>query len=132
MPGRSIPLSDPFPSASFRIRVIEQPSPFFTVGDTPPLARAGPGCKVGPMLKQKKAKIQFMKHQALLLTFLSIAAFAVGCHKEQTTSQQIDQLKSDTKAAAQDLKEQDYTFAQKAEYTDKMQTQLANINRDLD
>ena len=41
-----------------------------------------------------------MKHKTLLLSFLSIAAFAVGCGKEQTTSQQIEKVKTETKQAA--------------------------------
>ena len=71
-----------------------------------------------------------MKHKTLLLTFLSVAAFAVGCNKEQTTSQQLDKVQAETKQAAQDMK--DYTFAQKAEFVEKMQGQLAELNRDLD
>jgi len=45
-------------------------------------------------------------------------------------SEQIDTLKTETKEAAQDLK--DYTYAQKAEFTATMQKQLAAINADLD
>lgn len=71
-----------------------------------------------------------MKHKTLLLTFLSVATFIVGCDKEQTTSQKIDKLQTETKEAAQDMK--DYTFAQKAEFTERMQSQLAEINNDLD
>ena len=69
-----------------------------------------------------------MKHTAF--TILCIAAFAVGCDKEPTTSQQIDKVKTETKEAAQDMK--DYTFAQKAEFTAQMKGQLAAINKDLD
>ena len=71
-----------------------------------------------------------MKHKTLLLTFLSAAAFAVGCNKEETTSQQLDKVQGKTEAAAQDMK--DYTYAQKAEFVEKMQSQLAELNRDLD
>jgi cytochrome c556 len=71
-----------------------------------------------------------MKHKTLLITFLSIAAFAVGCNKESTTSEQIDKVQAKTQEAAQDMK--DYTYAQKAEFTAKMQSQLAAINKDLD
>jgi len=71
-----------------------------------------------------------MKNKTLIITFLSIAAFAVGCNKEQTTSQQIEKVKTETKQAAQDMK--DYTFAQKAEFVEKMQGQLAELNKDLD
>ena len=71
-----------------------------------------------------------MKNKTLVITFLSIAAFAVGCNKEQTPSQQIEKVKTETKQAAQDMK--DYTFAQKAEFVKQMQIQLDNLNRDLD
>src|ERR1035437_3248162 len=71
-----------------------------------------------------------MKHKTLLLIFLSVAAFAVGCSKEGTTSEQIDKLKTETKEAAQDMK--DYTFAQKAEFVKQMQIQLDALNKDLD
>jgi ElaB/YqjD/DUF883 family membrane-anchored ribosome-binding protein len=71
-----------------------------------------------------------MKNKTLVITFLSIAAFAVGCEKEQTTSQQIEKVKTETKEAAQDMK--DYTFAQKAEFVKQMQIQLDALNKDLD
>ena len=71
-----------------------------------------------------------MKNKTLVITFLSIAAFAVGCNKEQTTSQQIEKVKTETKQAAQDMK--DYTFAQKAEFVKTMQGQLDALNKDLD
>jgi phage host-nuclease inhibitor protein Gam len=71
-----------------------------------------------------------MKNKTLVITLLSIAAFAVGCKKEQTTSQQIENVKTETKQAAQDMK--DYTFAQKDEFVKQMQSQLDDLNRDLD
>jgi ElaB/YqjD/DUF883 family membrane-anchored ribosome-binding protein len=71
-----------------------------------------------------------MKNKTLVIAFLSIAAFAVGCNKEQTTSQQLENVKTETKEAAQDMK--DYTFAQKAEFVKQMQIQLDNLNKDLD
>jgi capsule polysaccharide export protein KpsE/RkpR len=71
-----------------------------------------------------------MKNKTLFITFLSIAAFAGGCDKEPTASQQIEKVKTETKDAVQDMK--DYTFAQKAEFTANMQTQLNTINADLD
>jgi hypothetical protein len=71
-----------------------------------------------------------MKHTKLAITFFSTAAFAVGCNKEATTSQQIDQVQAKTEAAAQDMK--DYTYAQKSAFVETMQTQLAALNRDLD
>jgi chromosome segregation ATPase len=62
--------------------------------------------------------------------FLSAAAFVVGCDKEKTTAQQIDQVQAETKQAAQDMK--DYTFAQKDEFVKAMQIQLTALNHDLD
>jgi chromosome segregation ATPase len=71
-----------------------------------------------------------MKNKTWVITILSIAAFAVGCDKEQTTSQQVEKVKTETKETAQDMK--DYTFAQKAEFVEKMQGQLDALNKDLD
>ena len=73
-----------------------------------------------------------MKNKTWVITFLSIAAFAVGCNKEQTTStsKQLEKVKTETKQAAQDMK--DYTFAQKAEFVKTMQGQLDALNKDLD
>jgi len=66
-----------------------------------------------------------MKNKALVIAFLSIAAFAVGCNKEQTPSQQIEKVKTETKQAALDMK--DYTFAQKDEFVKQMQIQFTGI-----
>ena len=71
-----------------------------------------------------------MKNKTWVITLLSIAAFAVGCNKEQTTTQQIENVKTETKQAAQDMK--DYTFAQKEEFVKTMQGQLDALNKDLD
>ena len=71
-----------------------------------------------------------MKNKTLLITFLSAATFVVGCDKEKTTVQQIETVKTETKQAAQDMK--DYTFAQKDEFVKYMQGQLTTLNQDLD
>jgi len=71
-----------------------------------------------------------MKHKNILIALLAVSAFVVGCNKEQTTSQQIDKVQAETEQAAQDMK--DYTYAQKAEFVETMQAQLAELNRDLD
>ena len=71
-----------------------------------------------------------MKIKPLVITFLLIIAFAVGCNKEQTASQQIEKVQIETKQAAQDMK--DYTFAQKAEFVKQMQSQLTALDQDLD
>ena len=71
-----------------------------------------------------------MKNKTSVIAFLFIAAFAAGCDKPQTTSQQMETVKTETKQAAQDMK--DYTFAQKAEFVAAMQVQLDALNKDLD
>lgn len=71
-----------------------------------------------------------MKYKILLTTLLAVASLAVGCDKEKTTSQQIENVKTETKQAVEDMK--DYTFAQKAEFVTKMQGQLAELNKNLD
>ena len=70
-----------------------------------------------------------MKNTALLLAVLG-AAFAAGCNKETTTSEKIGQIQEKTREAATEMK--DYSFAQKEEFTAKMESQLAEINQDLD
>ena len=72
-----------------------------------------------------------MKHKTFLFTFLSIAAsFATGCNKEKTTAQQVESVKTETKAAAVDMR--DYTFARKDEFVKGMQDELDALNKDLD
>ena len=70
-----------------------------------------------------------MKHK-LMITFLSAATFTVGCNKEGTTSQQIEKVQAKTEEAAQEMK--DYSYAQKNLFIEKMQGQLAALNRDVD
>lgn len=71
-----------------------------------------------------------MKHKTRIFAFLALTGLALGCNKEQTTSQQMEPVRTDTMTTARDLK--DYTFAQKAEFTEKMRSQLAEINKDMD
>jgi len=73
-----------------------------------------------------------MINKTLLVTILSAAAFVVvvGCDKEKTIAQQMDQVQAETKQAAQDMK--DYTYAQKAEFVKVMQAQLVTLDQDLD
>jgi hypothetical protein len=71
-----------------------------------------------------------MKNEILTVTFLSFAVFVAGCDKGKTTSEQIDKLQTETKAAAADMK--DYTYAQKSDFVKTMQGQLAVLNEDLD
>jgi len=74
--------------------------------------------------------LSVMKNKKLFIALLSIASIAVGCDKEKTTAQQIETVKTETKQAAQDMK--DYTFTQKDEFVKAMQTQLTTLNQDLD
>jgi cytochrome c556 len=73
-----------------------------------------------------------MKNKTLLITFLSVAAFAVGCKPsdDKSAAQQMDKVQTETKQAVQDMK--DYTFAEKAEFVKAMQDQLTALNQDLD
>jgi len=76
-----------------------------------------------------------MKLYPLAITFLAVAAFVAGCKPSEEkaapdTSAQFDKVKKETKEAAQEMK--DYTYAQKAEFVEKMQGLLAEINKDLD
>ena len=78
------------------------------------------------------ADIRVMNNKTLIVTFLTIAAFAVGCKQsdQATTSQQLDKVQTETTQAAQNLK--DYTYAQKAEFVKSMQAQLDTLNQDID
>jgi hypothetical protein len=76
-----------------------------------------------------------MKHYKLIIPLLAVAAvaaFAVACKpsEEQSTQQQLDKVKQETKTAAQDMK--NYTYAQKNEFVETMQGQLTALNHDLD
>jgi DNA anti-recombination protein RmuC len=71
-----------------------------------------------------------MKSNTLMVTFLSAAAFAMGCSKETTTTTQIEKIQEKTEATAQDMKE--YTYAQRAQYADDMRAQLAAQDREME
>ena len=71
-----------------------------------------------------------MNRNKLMITFLSVAAFAVGCNREETASQQLDKVQAKAEEAAQDLK--DYSYAQKNQFVEKMQGQLTALNHDVD
>ncbi len=71
----------------------------------------------------------------LALSMVALTALALSCkpsadQDRKTTAEQLDKVKQETKAAAQDMK--DYAFAQKTEFVAQMQTQMTEINRDLD
>jgi chromosome segregation ATPase len=71
-----------------------------------------------------------MKNKMWVFAILSIAALAVGCNKEQSTAQQMDQAQAETAQTTQDMK--NYTFAQKDQFVKAMQVQLDALNKDLD
>lgn len=72
-----------------------------------------------------------MNHnQRMTITLLAATILVLGCNQEPSTSQQVEKLQTETREAAQDMK--DYTYAQKSEFTAKMQGELAKINTDLD
>jgi hypothetical protein len=71
-----------------------------------------------------------MKRNKLIIALLFAVAFTMGCDKEETTTQQINKVQAKTAEVSQDLK--DYTYAQKAEFTEAMQKRLTGINKDLD
>ena len=80
-----------------------------------------------------------MKHKKLLVTFVSVAVVAIGCkpsaeqsaaENREATAQQFDKVKTESKEAAQAMK--DYAYAQKAEFVATMEKQWAELNRDLD
>lgn len=96
-------------------------------GGYPPLVRASPSRS----FTRNETETKIMKHHKLmLLTLLAAAACTVGCNKEGTTAQQFDKVQAKTEEAAQDMK--DYSYAQKNEFVEKMQSQLTEINKDLD
>jgi DNA anti-recombination protein RmuC len=75
------------------------------------------------------------KNIGLAFALLSAAALAAGCNKSgdessRSVSEQMDNVKKETKEDAQNIK--DYAYAEKAEFVAKMQTHLADINRELD
>jgi len=79
-----------------------------------------------------------MKHKHLLLSLFAVSALAAGCEQSEkagtenqaAAAKQLDKVETETKEAAQSMK--DYTYAQKTAFVEATQTQLAAINRDLE
>jgi hypothetical protein len=61
---------------------------------------------------------------------LSLAALALGCDQGPTTSQKMEEVSAAGRAAAP--AQSDYTYAQRAEFKAKMQSQVAEINQDIE
>jgi ElaB/YqjD/DUF883 family membrane-anchored ribosome-binding protein len=73
----------------------------------------------------------------ITITFFAVVAFAVGCKPSaEKTIEPVNvqaaeaKAKKETKEAGQAIK--DYAYAQKAEFVEKMQSESAEINRELD
>jgi len=85
-----------------------------------------------------------MKTNILAITFLAATVIAVGCKPAnessptdkpmaegmETTSQQLDKATEETKEAASAIN--DYAYAQRMEFAEKMKAKLADINKELD
>jgi chromosome segregation ATPase len=73
-----------------------------------------------------------MNKTLLAITMGAIVASAVGCKPsgDQSPSQQLDNIKAETKADAQEMK--DYAYAQKDEFVTTMQARLDALNKDID
>jgi len=69
-----------------------------------------------------------MRHTILVITFLIVAALAVGC--TSTDGKPAGGPKQSETGPAQAM--QDYTYAQKAEFVDKMKKELVEIQEELD
>jgi predicted nucleic acid-binding Zn-ribbon protein len=79
-----------------------------------------------------KTKDTNMRNTLWAIALFAISALAAGCEPSEThsTSQQLDNVKTETKAGAQEMK--DYAFAQRAEFVTTMQGQLDALNKDID
>ncbi len=71
-----------------------------------------------------------MSRKTIILTFLAVAAFTVGCDKPNATGQQPAKVEVKTAEITRDMK--DCTYEQRAEFMEKMQCQVTEINHDLD
>lgn len=76
-----------------------------------------------------------MKTMLLSFTLGVLALSAFGCNQSaeephKTTTEQFTKVGNDAQAVSQDMK--DYTFSEKADFVAKMQTQIDDINRELD
>lgn len=71
-----------------------------------------------------------MKLKSRLPFILCVVCLVAGCQKPETTGQKIEKVQEKASQAAQEMK--DYTYAQKAEFVEKMQARLNAIHRELD
>ena len=82
-----------------------------------------------------------MRNSNLVIPFLLVAALATGCPStdkkpavkakpSETVIAKFNMVKTETKEAAQAV--EDYAYAQKAEFVDKMKKELTEIQEELD
>ena len=82
-----------------------------------------------------------MRHAILVLRFILVTALAIGCtstygkaaaeeRRSQTVAAQNEKAEAEAKEAAPEM--QDYTYAQKAEFVEKMKKELVGIQKELD
>ena len=75
-----------------------------------------------------------MKNKYILLTALFAATFASGCKPTEQAGDapapQFEQVKKETKEAVQSAK--DYAYAQKSEFAEKMKSEIAGLNTQMD
>ncbi|HEY1172175.1 MAG TPA: hypothetical protein VGH19_12450 [Verrucomicrobiae bacterium] len=85
-----------------------------------------------------------MKKKVLAITFAAATVFAVGCKPSpqptpndkpvnqgvDATARQVEKVQNETAAAAKEINE--YAYAQRAEFADKMKVQLADIKKEMD
>ncbi len=81
---------------------------------------------LAPVARSMKAK--HMKYKIISLALLTLAAVVAGCDQQKVTPPSA--ANPEARTAAQEIR--DYTFAQKAEFTQRMKAQLAEINQDMD
>jgi archaellum component FlaC len=85
-----------------------------------------------------------MKTNILAVTFMVVTVFAIGCKPAAekspndkplsegmaATEQQLEKVAKETKEAAKEIN--DYAYAQRVEFAEKMKTQLNDIKKELD
>lgn len=71
-----------------------------------------------------------MKYPTLTALSAAFIVLAPGCDRQPSVSDRMEQVQVQAKEAGRDI--QDFTFAQKAEFTESMRKNLAAMNAELD
>src|SRR5579871_4477483 len=71
-----------------------------------------------------------MKWNPAIISLLFSSLLLAGCNKDSSTERQIDKVQAKTEQAVRDMK--NYTYAQKAQFVDAMQNQIADLNHEMD